>query len=111
MRSMAGPIALAAILVACSSSDTSTDDDAPACSGASSNGLVTEQTQAEECPTSPMMLTGTVGYGGSCSQAKDCAPYCCTCPAGGGADAAQCSNGTCLDQQTTCCLYALQCGQ
>ncbi len=109
MRSWIGPIVLAAILVACSSSDAN-DDVAPACSGVSSEGLATEQTQAGQCPASPTTLTGTVQAYSACSQSTDCAPFKCTCP--GTSDCAlvaQCSGGNCLDGATTCCLYSQQC--
>jgi hypothetical protein len=109
MRSMAGLIALAVIVVACSSSDT-TDDYAQACNAVSANGLATEETPAGTCPTSPRTLTGTVPAYSACSQSTDCAPFCCQCAGSGtSADVAQCSGGNCLDGATTCCLYSQQC--
>jgi hypothetical protein len=107
MRSIAGLIALAAIVVACSSSD---DEVAPACNGVSPVGLATEQTQDGQCPTSPTMLTGMVPAYAACSQSTDCAPFKCTCPGSNDcAYVAQCEGSNCLDGATTCCLYSQQC--
>jgi hypothetical protein len=112
VRSITSSVALAAILVACSASTASTDPNVPACEGYSAVGLATEQTPAGQCPSSPMMLTGTLSAYSACSQATDCAPFRCDCSGTGDcAFVAQCSNGTCLDGANTCCLYSQQCGQ
>jgi hypothetical protein len=55
------------------------------------------------------MLVGQEPVGTACSSAADCKPYCCPCTSGKQALAAQCSNGSCLDGNDTCCLYASQC--
>src|SRR5579863_1168813 len=113
MRSMTGIcVALATIVAACGASNASTDSIAPACNGFALVGLAVEQTQAGQCPTSPMNLTGTVSTNAACSQSTDCAPFKCTCPGTGDcAYVAQCANGNCLDGSDTCCLYSQQCGQ
>jgi hypothetical protein len=109
----AWPIGLAAALVvaACGEGEQ-TDEVAPACNGVSPANLIAEQTTAGECPQNPSTLTGKGTAGQQCSDSTDCAPFCCSCPGTNqGADVAECSNGNCLDGSTTCCLYALQCGQ
>jgi hypothetical protein len=91
--------------------NTSTQDDAlyPACNGQSPAGLASESTSAGACPAHPTMLTGTATVGSQCGSAADCLPYCCKCSSGVNALVAQCSNGSCLDGNDTCCLYAQQC--
>ena len=96
------------VLVACSTT-TQDDENYPACNGVSPADLATEATAAGACPTHPKTLIGTATVGSPCAQASDCMPYCCMCPNAGSADVAQCSNGSCLDGDTTCCLFALQC--
>jgi hypothetical protein len=100
------------LLVAACESTTADDVVAPACNGVSAENLQSEQTPAGQCPTHPMILTGTGVVGTACSDPTDCAPVCCSCPGTTtGADVAECSGGNCLDGSTACCLYALQCAQ
>ena len=94
-------------LVACSN-DAAEDPYAPVCNGASGAGLYTEAV-AGECPAHPVTLTGKAMEGDACSVSTDCAPTCCSCPAQGSTDVAVCSNGSCLDGATACCLYAMGC--
>jgi hypothetical protein len=97
------------VLLACNSTTTQDDTVYPACNGVSPEGLATEATSAGACPAHPKTLVGTATVGSPCGQSTDCQPYCCQCPNGGSSDAAECSNGNCLDGDTTCCLFAAQC--
>jgi len=101
-------LAGAASLAACGTS-AQTDPLAPACGGNPPVGLASESSGGQ-CPAHAASLTGTLAAGSPCSQATDCAPACCQCTNGQHALAAQCANGTCLDQGNTCCLYSRQCG-
>jgi hypothetical protein len=99
------------LVVACGSSATD-DEVAPACRGVSPENLQYEQTPAGQCPAQPMTLTGMGSEGDSCSTATDCAPAKCTCPGTTEcAYVAECAGGNCLDGETACCLYGLQCAQ
>lgn len=104
-------LAIALVTLVFLACDTNTQDDAlyPACNGNSPNGLATESTSAGACPTHPAILTGTATVGSPCSDSSDCKPYCCTCSSGASALVAQCENGSCLDGNDTCCLYAQAC--
>jgi hypothetical protein len=103
-------LAVLVLVVACGGS--ASDEVAPACNGISPANLAYEQTAAGQCPTTPKLLTGTGTVGTGCSDATDCAPFCCQCPGTSmGADVAECSNGNCLDGSTACCLYQQQCAQ
>ena len=110
-RTWATALAAALLVVACGQGEQE-DEVAPACNGVSPANLVSESTQAGQCPQDPTTLTGQATVGQQCSDATDCAPTCCSCPGtSGGADVAECNNGNCLDGATACCLFALQCGQ
>jgi hypothetical protein len=107
-----GAIGGVCLLVAACGSSTADDVAAPSCDGVSPANLEYEQTPAGQCPAHPTMLTGTGMVGDACSDATDCLPTCCTCPGTStGAAVAECSNGNCLDGNTACCLYGLQCAQ
>jgi hypothetical protein len=105
-------LALGCLLaVACGNSETD-DEVAPACRGVSAVGIQYDEEADGGCLAHPVTLLGTAGVGDSCSVATDCAPTRCGC-AGSSTCAwvAECSNGNCLDGDTACCLYGLQCAQ
>ncbi len=67
-----------------------------------------DQVDTEEsngsCPSPPQVLTGTTPNGGECEDDADCLPICCPCP-GLSPDeylAAECLNGKCSSDATTC---------
>jgi hypothetical protein len=103
------PAAFVVLVLAACSSSAQDDTLYPACNGISPAGLASESTSKGACPTSPTMLTGKATVGTACSTAADCLPYCCSCTNGTGALVAQCSNGSCLDGNDTCCLFTHQC--
>ncbi|MGH7280632.1 MAG: hypothetical protein ACRELY_03845, partial [Polyangiaceae bacterium] len=109
------PIALSAVVVACSSSNTGTTGGGGAtgaitCSnsgGAPVNGLESESSSFG-CDK-PLALNGDAGAGAACQSAEDCMPACCACPAGKKFDealVAACVEGHCIDAQTACCGLA-----
>lgn len=112
-RAVGGVIALCLLVgVACGSSDPETSGDSPVCGGTSQQGLTVEQTSAEECPSRPMQLTGTIPANSACTQSTDCAPVRCVCSGTSECGfVSECNNGSCLDDATACCLFALQCGE
>jgi hypothetical protein len=103
-------IAPVALVVAACGSTTQNDELYPACNGISPAGLASESTSKGTCPSSPTTLTGKATVGAVCGSAADCKPYCCSCTNGTSALVAQCSNGSCLDGNDTCCLFSQQCG-
>jgi hypothetical protein len=103
------PSAFVALAAAACSSTTQEDELYPACNGISPAGLASEATPKGTCPTNPQMLTGKATVGAVCGSAADCLPYCCSCTNGTSALVAQCSNGSCLDGNDTCCLFTQQC--
>jgi hypothetical protein len=109
-RGALGSLALGCVLVvACGNSETD-DIAAPACKGVSPAGIQYDEEADGGCLAHPVTLLGTGSEGDSCSQATDCAPAQCTCPGTTTcAWVAECSNGNCLDGDTACCLYGLQC--
>ncbi|HEY3820022.1 MAG TPA: hypothetical protein VGL81_22810 [Polyangiaceae bacterium] len=107
-----GWLGVASLLVAACTSSAADDEIAPACGGVSPANLESEEAPDGGCPASPMTLIGMGGVGDACSDPTDCAPAKCTCPGTTGcAWVAECSNGNCLDGNTACCLYGLQCAQ
>ncbi|MGD0527105.1 MAG: hypothetical protein ABSE49_18320 [Polyangiaceae bacterium] len=99
------------LIVACTSNPEE-DEVAPACNGVSPTGIQYDQLADGGCLAHPVTLLGSGGEGDSCSEATDCAPAKCTCPGTTTcAWVAECSNGNCLDGDTACCLYGLQCSQ
>jgi hypothetical protein len=101
---------LAVLVIAACDTNAQDDSQYPACNGISPAGLASESTSKGACPTHPTMLTGKLTVGSPCGSAADCLPYCCACSSGPSALVAQCSNGSCLDGNDTCCLYSQQCG-
>jgi hypothetical protein len=43
-----------------------------------------EELDGGGCPAHPRILTGNVGVCGTCTDASNCAPVCCSCQADGG---------------------------
>lgn len=103
------PASLVVLVAAACGTSAQNDVDYPACNGISPTGLASESTAAGACPTHPTMLTGKGTVGAVCGSAADCQPYCCGCTNGTSALVAQCSNGSCLDGNDTCCLFTQQC--
>ena len=106
LRWTAGATLLVAILlgVACTSTASPANDAAPPALG----DRATEQ-RNHECPSPPRILIGVKPAGGSCANAGDCKPTCCTCD--GGAPrwlAAACEGSThaCADTVATCVTTA-----
>jgi hypothetical protein len=100
-------------LLAVACGDEAEDVTAPACNGVSpANIQYDEAVDGGACPDQPVTLLGTESEGDSCSEATDCAPTKCMCPGTTTcAWVAECSNGNCLDGNTACCLFGLQCAQ
>ncbi len=106
LRGALSVAAAAGLALAACNASTSDDPYYPACNGDSNEGLTTESSSTGQCPAHPVILVGTAAVGAACGSAADCAPTCCACPGGASALTAQCLNGSCLDGEDTCCLYA-----
>ena len=91
----------------CSGNDPPQFDDPVAidCSGAGGGfpTVVFEARSLEKCEP-PVALKGTLPEGAACTDAIECEPRCCSCPAGPKVYyAAACSEGKCQGAAITCC--------
>ncbi len=85
------------VVVACSSSNTTT-------MGAASESHGAVQMNGS-CTSSTDVLHGTAGAGAPCQTYADCAPVCCACSKSSASfSAAACVNGLCTTHDTTCPL-------